>query len=78
MMSEYIQSLAIATNQPGASSSNMFENFAYSPFKKHLVISPSLVIIRKVPLSKLKTPPAISGKEYTEYATKLQEEKKRR
>ena len=71
-------STSAVENQPGASSSNMFENFAYSPFKKHLVISPSLFIKRKVPLSKLKTPPAISGREYTEYATKLQEEKKRR
>ena len=73
-----LPSTSAVENQPGASSSNMFENFAYSPFKKHLVISPSLVIKRKVPLSKLKTPPAISGREYTEYATKLQEEKKKK
>lgn len=60
------------------SNSSPISNWEYSPFKKHLKISESLIIARKYPKSKSKVPSAISGTEYIQHAQKLQDEKQKK
>lgn len=54
-----------------------YEHFEYSPFKKYLKIADNVIITRKVPKAIIKTPPAISGRDYHENLHKIQEKKKR-
>ena len=62
--------------QPSTSGlSTNVSNWDYSPFKTHLKIADSLIITRKFSKTKSKIPAAISGKDYFEYAAKVQEEK---
>ena len=67
------------TSTPSSSSaarSLSFNQWDYSPFKRHLKISNTVHITRKKTL-KTKTPPAISGREYVEHTRKLNDSKTR-
>ena len=60
------------------STESVIDSFDYSPFKKHLVISPKLIIARKETKVKSRTPNAVSGDAFTKYATQVQADKQRK
>ena len=60
------------------STESVIDSFEYSPFKKHLVISPKLIIARKDTKVKSRTPNAVSGDAFTKYATQVQADKQRK